>query len=176
MKKGLFLVVAILLGMLGASNATAQTSKGNFVIAGASSLSVVNSRVEKVGESTTNFNLTSSFGYFVINNLSVGLSAALSSQSGATTYAILPTVDYYFNSGNRFIPKVSMGVGYAGTSMNEERVGGLAVAAGLGGVYMVASNVGLSLGVAYNRNMYKYQGISINQNNFAGVLGFEIFF
>lgn len=177
MKRFLILTTVTFLALLGTTSAMAQTRKGNFVIAGASSFSVINSSIEKLeNSSTTTITLTPSFGYFVINNLAVGLDVALNSTSDLTSYAILPSVSYYLNNGSRFIPKASLGIGYAGTSIEGVKLGGLSIAAGLSGVYMLVSNVGINVGLGYNRNMYSIEGINLNQNNFGGAIGFEIFF
>lgn len=177
MKRISIFAAVTLLTLLGATNAVAQTEKGNFVISGSSSFSVVNSSIEKIDHSsTTTITLSPSFGYFVTNNVAIGLDVSLISISGSTSYGVRPTVSYYLNNGNRFIPKASLGIGYAGTSIDDVNVGGLSINAGLSGVYMMMRNVGLSIGLVYERNMYSFEGIKLNQNNFGGAIGFEIFF
>lgn len=170
MKKRLFFITALMLSLATVSNA--QMNKGNFLVSGNSSLQISTSKTEGAESSITTVILNPSVSYFVMDGLAVGLSASVHKYGDITESAILPTATYFFPmKSTEFRPYVALGVGYGGVSGDSD-VSGLALAAGGGVTYLLNSNVGVNLGLQYQR--IDYSG-SVN-NSFGGVLGFSLFF
>jgi outer membrane protein len=138
MKKN-FLLVALLFSAI----ITAQTEKGTFAISGKTGLGFNSTTVKyENGGNTTNgpktnsFNISPSFGYFVIDNLSLGLdfnyTTVTTKQKILTlspdaingmivdekitqnTLSIVPTATYFFSKG-KTRPYINAGIGYGNT-------------------------------------------------------------
>ncbi|MGI6073152.1 MAG: outer membrane beta-barrel protein [Fermentimonas sp.] len=169
MKKRLFYITVLMLSIATVSNA--QMKKGSFEISGNSALQVSSSKVEGAESSTTTVIFNPSVGYFVMDGLSVGLSANVLKSGGSTEYAILPSAKYYFPFDMVFKPYVGLGLGYGGVSGDND-ASGFALAAGGGLTYLINSNVGVNLGLEYQR--IDYDG-AVN-NSFGGLVGFSLFF
>lgn len=149
-----------------------QINKGNWIVSGSSMLRVQSSKVEGANSSTTLVTFSPSVGYFVADGLSVGISANVLSSEGSTLYSILPSAAYYFQSQGNIKPFMQVGLGYGGISVDDESVGGLALGAGAGIVYLINQNIGLNLGLQYLRGDYD----GWVENTFGGAIGFSIFF
>ncbi|OOG71884.1 outer membrane protein [Flavobacterium sp. A45] len=139
MKKN-FLLVALLFSTI----LTAQTEKGTFAISGKTGLGFNSTTVKQEtsgnsidGPKTSSFNISPSLGYFIINNLSLGLDfdyntvttkrKAVFLDSGATggftivdekitqnTLSIIPTATYFFAKG-KTRPYINAGMGFGNT-------------------------------------------------------------
>lgn len=115
-----------------------------------------------VSVSSTNaiqsWSVSPSFGYFVREGFSVGPNFILSYNKslGASTfmYGLAPTVNYYFNPGNRLRPYVSGTIGYIGQRTKYDslivRNHSLVVGGGGGLAYFLTNNMSVNLGVDYN--------------------------
>ncbi len=169
MKSKLVLFVAILLV---SSFSFAQTQKGNWIISGNSSLQVMNAKPEQASSGVTTVTLNPSVGYFVIDGLAVGAGVTLVSAEGSTVFAVLPTASYYFQTASSVKPYLQLGVGYGSLKSGGNSLGGLALGAGGGIVYLINKNVGLNAGLQYVRGDYDGNVT----NTFGGVLGFSLFF
>lgn len=171
------LISALLLGWaLAAHSAQAQTNQGSFHLSGASQISFQNTFAD--GESQSVFTLQPSFGFFVVDNLSLGLTGLVTYQSGleSTTYAAMPTLTYYINMGRGFIPYVGLGLGYVGMATKDINVGGLGIGVEAGGVLMLNDHVGIDLGLQYLRQQYPVDEIKSSANTLGATLGVTAFF
>lgn len=106
MKRNLYLVVVLFAG-LGISTAYAQTSAGGMVLGGQFNFS----SSESGGSSTNTFGFAPEFGYFVADNLAIGLGLSIGNtkQDGGLTdyvhnsFGIAPAARYYvFTPNDRF--------------------------------------------------------------------------
>lgn len=149
-----------------------QINKGNWVISGNSTLQVSSSKIEGGGSSSTTVVFSPAVGYFVTDGLSIGISANVLNSEGSTIYSILPSASYYFQTQSNIKPFMEVGIGYGGLSVDSESVGGLALGAGAGIMYLINQNIGLNLGFQYLRG--DYDGAVIN--TFGGTIGFSLFF
>ena len=165
-------VILILAAFFFTNLTFAQINKGNWFVSGNSTLQVSSSKVEGSSSSTTTVFFSPSFGYFVIDGLSVGVSANILNSDGSTVYAFLPTASYYFQTQGSVKPFVEVGIGYGKISVDEESTGGLSFGGGAGITYFINQNVGLNIGLQYLRG--DYDG-AVN-NTFGGAIGFSIFF
>lgn len=140
-----FLFAALLFSIL----MTAQTEKGTFMISGETSLGFTSTNVKyknhgisNDGPKTTSFNISPSVGFFVIDNLAIGLDfdykTATTKQHGITYYdpsingysnieakntetslAIMPNATYFFSKG-KARPFIEAGIGYANIQQKTE--------------------------------------------------------
>ena len=140
MKKLIFIAV---LSVFAFSNLIAQdgesidgpTQKGKFVFSGATGLQFVSSNIEYEydGEPYGDYDINSfSFmpgvGYFVIDNLAIGISAnftSITEKNEGEKYTIsstmiLPTLLYYFPVEGQFKPLVQVGAGLMSTKEKDE--------------------------------------------------------
>lgn len=204
--KKLFLVSA--LALFAAVNA--QTEKGSWVIGGSTTLGF-NSSTSKFkfqgetedGPKVSTITFTPSIGYFVANNIAVGLDLGVSSvtqkqeegnwstKATTTTISVMPTGTYYFKSASSVIPYLGVGVGYASsnqkytetyngqTDTDEEKVGGFAYKAKGGVVFLFNQNVGIDLGLSYmalNGKLDSNKDVKVNTGTFGVNAGVSVFF
>ncbi|VBB46739.1 putative OprF membrane domain protein [uncultured Paludibacter sp.] len=160
------------LAILCSSAIFAQTEKGNLVVSGSTSLQIQNSSWSDDNGSTTTVQFNPSIGYFVANNLCVGVSLSVMSQDESSQFSILPSLGYYFPVQGSLKPYLQLGLGYGSLKSGSSSVGGLAVGAGGGVAYFLNENVSLDFGLQYLRN--DYDGYILN--NVGGLVGFSIFF
>ncbi|MFT3902965.1 MAG: OmpW family outer membrane protein [Niabella sp.] len=195
--KKITLLFAIL--TVGTFAATAQTEKGRFVVSGQSNLnfSSVSSKVyydkKKVGDygKTTSFNFTPGVGYFVIDNLSVGLDVGLNfsrfkaegeDADKSETVSLIPSATYYFPLEGQVKPYVNAGAGYAfnsNGSSDKEKASGVAYGGSAGIAVFLKSNLSIDLGVGYTgtrlKNKYD-EKIEVRAGGVAAVAGFSFYF
>ena len=201
--KKLLLVGA--LALFGAMHA--QTEKGSWVVSGKTGLAFnsVNTKYTVQGKDfdgpkVNNFNITPSVGYFVMDDLAIGLDLGFTStkttfknetvgvnyEEKTSLFTLLPNATYYFATGSNFRPYLGAGVGYGSLTStdfyNEKATtkGGLAWGAKGGFVYLLNSTVGLDLGVGYNDFTTKdtVEGTEI-KSNASGIgvnAGISVFF
>jgi outer membrane protein len=175
----------------------AQTEKGNWVFGGNTSLSFASTKakVEVDGNevdgdlTSTVFSVTPSVGYFVIDNLAVGLDLSFTSNKNdngdtdvtTSSFSVLPMGTYFFDAGESFKPYVGAGVGLISTSSGDEDINkssGLAIR-GKGGVaYFLNESIALDFSVQYLNSSQKNKENSdvVTKNSSFGVgFGFSIF-
>lgn len=117
MRKLLF--SAAFVALLGMANA--QTEQGGWLVGASSNLSFTSVSVDGVDDNTSNFNLDTRAGYFVMDNLSVGLLLGFDNTSqgdnSSTDTTIGPWARYYVG-GSFFV-----GAAYGATSSKFESGG-----------------------------------------------------
>lgn len=192
--KKLFLIAAVAVSGL----VSAQTENGKLMFSGRFTnlgFSSANSKSEysgvELGEAkTTNLQFNPSFGYFVIDNLYVGLSSQIGStkitvgedETRSSNLSLLPTVGYYFPVKGNVKPYVQGAVGFA--SQNEKsgnielKYSGLGYGAGAGVAYFFNKNVSIDLGLNYsasNLSNSEDKDAKIKSGGFSASVGFGIF-
>jgi outer membrane protein len=199
MKKNLKItfVLFILTGL--ATVATAQTEKGNFLLSGSGSLDFAllslklkNDNTSEDAGKMTNLEFTPGVGYFIANNLAVGLEFSISSASQKndgdkyteTTTMLWPFARLYFGKSN-VKPFVQAGVGpgwekwgYKNDKETENLIGyefdgGLAV--------FLSPNISLDLILGYGGATakitdYRNMEWKTTASGFGGSIGFSIVF
>ncbi|MDY3317290.1 outer membrane beta-barrel protein [Riemerella anatipestifer] len=185
--KKLFLVGA--LALFGAMNA--QTEKGSWVVEGKTNLGFnsISTKEKANGQSseakkTSKFNFNPSVGYFVMDNLALGLELGFSSEKVGkatnSTFSLLPNATYYFATGSQFRPYLGAGVGYASSTYKYDNVsatvGGLAWGVKGGGVYMLNKTAGINLGLGYNQFSTTNNNVTTTVGTFGVNAGFSLFF
>ncbi len=195
MKKLLVLGAVALFGL-----SNAQTEKGSWVIGGSTTLGFnnVNTKVKYNGNSVdgpkvSTFNITPSVGYFVANNIAVGLDLGYTSMTTKQTvlgteykttnsiFKVMPTATYYFKTGDsKLLPYLGAGIGYASNTEKEDNhsytYDGLAWKVKGGITYLVTPQVGIDLGLAYDQFSNKDNNVTTNVNTFGVNAGFSFFF
>jgi len=200
MKKIILLLIVLMPGI----TIFGQTTKGNFVLSGGIGLQFIGSNVKEVYDGTTedeytinSFSILPSFGYFVMDNLAIGLSGNISSSTTkyeggdkekTNSTLILPTALYYFPMDGKLRPLVQIGVGY--TSFTNKYIpktgddekssyGGLAVNFGGGISYFLAENISLNFGLSYTKATLTDSDddkSKVKQGNFGSNIGVSVFF
>ena len=203
MKKILLIGAVALCGAL-----NAQMTQGSWVVGGSTNLgfnnintkSKVDNKTIDDGDKYSTFNLTPSMGYFVANNLAVGLDLGFVSITEkyedykfvTSTLSLMPTVTYYFKKESNIAPYLGAGVGYASIS-EKESIGsysekttndGFAWKAKGGVVYLITPSIGVDLGLSYgevsNNEDVSFNGGKIKATNKTSTLGinagFSFFF
>lgn len=178
----MFLLCAV--ALCGVVNA--QMSKGNWVVSGSTTVSFSNasSKFKYDGNSTdgpkiSTFMVAPSVGYFVTDNIAVGMDLTFISVSDkdvdgdkttSNTTSIMPMGTYYFKGDTNLVPYAGVGVGYASfsnkfTSSNfdyKTTSDGLSWKAKGGIVYLLTPSIGLDFGLSY-------QGFSAKQDVDTGI-------
>lgn len=179
------------------TSVNAQTEKGNWVFSGNTSISFASTKAkvevdgnESGGElSSSVFTLTPSLGYFVIDNLAVGLDLSYTStkidddsvESTTSSFAVLPMGTYFFEAGDNFKPYVGVAGGLISTSSGDEdsnKSNGLAIR-GKGGIaYFLNESIALDFSAQYVHTSQKNKennDVVTNNNSFGVGFGFSIF-
>lgn len=193
--KKIFAVAAF--ALFGLMNA--QTEKGSWVIGGSTNLGFnsVTTKYSVENESETSpatntFSFTPTVGYFVMDNLAVGIDLGLLNVSTkdddyketSNTFSVMPTGTYYFKATPSLRPYVGAGVGYATTKYTEkfanisesEDYDGLAWKAKGGFVYLLNQNIGIDLGLGYSQFTNKETVSDIDYKTTAGTFGVNVGF
>lgn len=193
--------ITLLFAILAAGTyvATAQTEKGKIIISGQSNLnfSSVNTKIyydkEKVGDfgRTTSINLTAGAGYFVIDNLAIGLDAGLNfaqyKEEGedaekSTTISLIPGLTYYFPLEGQVKPYINAGAGYSFNSSgntDDDKASGLLYGGNAGVAVFLKDNLSIDLGVGYTQAILKSKSdrkMEARTGGVAAVAGFSIYF
>jgi outer membrane protein len=191
--KKILLLLTLVLGFNFFVNA--QTEKGKWLISGASNIGFnsVSTKFKSDGMSVdgpkvNTFNVSPSIGYFVIDNLSVGLSLGYTNTStkgevdekvSSSTFTVLPSLTYFFTKNTSVKPYLAAGAGYA--SFKEkygsvaETNGGFAWEAQGGLAYFVSQKAAISLGLGYGQVSVEQSGFSVNANTLGAKIGFSLF-
>jgi outer membrane protein len=170
--KKLFLLMAT----IASGSVFAQTESGKFMVNGATSLNFAFTNVKNVYDGNTvaeskknTFTFTPTVGYFVINNLAVGIKGSYSymtpgrsgngSKAIFTMIQLMPVASYYIPVSGKLRPFAQLGVGLASTSEKIVSKEGETVKSGekgscfsLGGgvSYFLVDHVAFSFGLSYS--------------------------
>lgn len=188
--------IILLLTLVASFNLTvnAQTEKGKWLVSGSSNVGF-NSVSTKFtangmsvdGEKVNTFNISPSVGYFVVENLSVGLSLGFTNSSttedddkiSASTFTVLPTASYFFTKNTTVKPYLGAGVGYSSYQQKYNSVaqtnGGLAWEVGGGLAYFINPKIGINLGLGYGQVSIEDSGVTTKLNTFGSKIGFSLF-
>lgn len=164
-----------LVAMFGFANA--QTEQGGMLVGASSNLGFSSTSVDGVDDNTSNFNLNARGGYFVIDNLAVGLNLGFNNakqgDNKSTTTSIGLFGRYYVN-GTFFL-----GAGFDSTKAKVETAAGSGDVSGswirLEGGYPVWLNDNIAVEPALN---YNIGGGDANDgvSQFGLAVGFSLYF
>ncbi len=186
MKKILLASAILVFGLI-----NAQTEKGSWIAGGSTAIGFNNSttKYKTNGNSSdepkvTSFAVTPSVGYFVVNNLAVGIDFGVNSETTkereyhwgysydmkykSNIFYLMPTVTYYFNTGKKLLPYLGAGIGLASIKSsfdlyeiesnysldNEFKKKGYAWKGKAGIIYLITPSIGIDLGVTFNQAFY----------------------
>ncbi len=180
-----------------------QTSKGKIVLSGAAGLSVAaqTQTPEYDGETGDDLKITTiqfmpTFGYFIIDNLAVGLMGNISStayknedgdKQNISTIFIAPTAKYYFMEG-KIKPFAQVAVGLSSMTNKytpkdgdneKDKFSGLVFGGGGGVAFFLNDNVSIDAGLNYFRSNMKNSDddkYKEKQGTFSGVIGVSVYF
>jgi len=194
----------LLVGLIVSSTAFAQTQKGHLFVSGGAGLVTTFTSQKYVydgesGDNTTGISITllPSLGYFVADNLCIGLAGNITNNSSkdesgdkyvANQILITPEVIYFFPVDGKVKPIAQIGVGIA--SMTEKYVpkdgdnekysySGPNFNIGAGIAYFVKENISFNFGLSYTKVILTDGDDSkskLKQGNFANNLGIAIYF
>ncbi len=198
--KKLLLLTLIFAGV----NAFSQTEKGKFIVSGAAGLTINAGTIkyEYDGKTLADNNqtvieFTPTFGYFVIDNLAIGLTSSISSstqkaESGdkynTTTISLAPTVLYFFPVEGKIKPFAQLAFGLnSRTEKDMPKMGddekysasGLLISGGGGVAFFINENVSFNAGLAYNSSTLTDSDddkAKIKYGVFGGSIGISVYF
>ena len=193
--KKLLLMAAV--AVFGLTSINAQTEQGNWMISGSTSISFAstNATSEYDGEElegdlkTSLLSVTPNVGYFVIDNLAIGLDLSFTStkfddgDSDVTTssFAAVPGGTYYFEAGDNLKPFLGVGAGIISTSSGDEdylKSSGLAIRAKGGIAYFINDAIAIEFSVQYMNTSQKNkedEDYKVKNNSIGVGLGFSLF-
>lgn len=191
--KKLFLVGALALF----ASVNAQTEKGSWVIGGSTTLGFNSSKEtykangqSADGATITTIAVTPSVGYFVANNIAVGVDLGVASitqkEDGdkvtTSTFSVMPTGTYYFKGASNIIPYLGVGVGYQTAKQDfgsdDLTISGLAYKGKGGVVFLLNQTVGIDLGLTYlgtNGKVKDFEEVKVNTSTIGGTVGISVF-
>lgn len=157
------------------------TAKGNWIIGGSTNLGFSsNKSTSKTdnysvdGQETTNFNVTPTVGYFVMDNLAVGLNlgyevqkydAYLNFEQKAkitnSTFSAVPSLTYFIEADSKAFPYISAGAGYALNNAKTDqntpyKTNFFVWGAKAGFAYFITPSIAIDLGLNYQQLSTKY--------------------
>lgn len=193
--KKFYLTLAAVAALTFASQA--QTEKGKFIVGGG--LGFDTESVKDADNKSTSFNIMPSAGYFVADNIAVGLGLGYQwnkvedTAEEATTgvFAVAPFGRWYSANGPvRFFGQLSVPMGWGNMKENGDKVGnvssyGVELAPGV--AYFPTSKIGLEFkvrGLYYNSNNIEPTGeakttintFGLNANSLAPTVGVQFYF
>jgi outer membrane protein len=178
-----------------------STNKGNFILSGGFGLQFFNGTIdlEYDGQSegdikVNSFSFTPSTGYFVADNLALGLLLSIASTSekdqgyeiNNKSFAAMPTLIYYFPVKGNFRPFGQVAIGHmsssieSGSSNNFTKIkfSGLSWNIGGGASYFVNNTISFDMGLSFNKANLKdgADEESVRKiGNFGANIGISIF-
>ncbi|HMR18684.1 MAG TPA: OmpW family outer membrane protein [Sphingobacterium sp.] len=190
--------------------AMAQTEKGKIVVSAKSNLNFSSidgelhygSRKVEAGR-TTSFEFTPGVGYFVVDNLAVGLNIGLNFQKvnqarkdaenltiidreKSTTVSFLPGLTYFFPLNGQIKPFINAFAGYASSAHaygddqeDEENLSGWGYEGNGGVAIFLNDRISLNIGVGYAQTRMKFEAnkdVQVIAGGFDAGIGFSIFF
>lgn len=198
MKKTSFLSVLFVLLAFGAN---AQTQQGNWVASGKTGLDFISATTKEYYDGETDsdsdykqssISVSPSVGYFVIDNLAVGLSAAFQSYKDktgnddwsdpSTAFAIMPFATYYIPLQGQVRPFVGVGGGFGGVSEGDDdadKFSGLALGGNAGVAIFLNDKISLDLGAQYIHTNYKNKDDNdwrLKTGSIGAMVGFSVYF
>lgn len=198
------LTLIAVLAFFGTANA--QTEKGNWMFGGSTTFNFNSTKpsakqdgVTVDGNKTSTIAATPSVGYFVINNLAVGMDLELSAQKTkdydsftsstvdvkTTIFSVIPSATYYFKNESKALPYIGAGAGYAvakakvdGNSIDPTNFFVWKVKGGV--AYMITNDISVDFGLNYHQLSTKYnypsgESYKSFNKNFGANLGFTLF-
>lgn len=193
MKKLLIIFIAITCVTLSMS---AQTEKGRFTISGSTAvdLSYVSKSLngDGIGDTSFNLNISPTAGYFVIDDLAIGVQANFTYLDSdindkSTQFSFIPTAQYYLPFGTVLRPSIQVGAGYinisqsvptGNNSSSRLSFGGFTWAAAVGVSYFINKSISLDLGVQYADINASYSGdtsIKVKTKGVGGTIGISLY-
>lgn len=181
-----------------------QTTKGRLIVSGTAGLQFNAGTIDyeydgkNYGENKqTTIQFTPTFGYFIIDNLAVGLSSSISSTTNKdedgdkynnTSIGIAPTAMYFFPVDGKVKPFVQIAAGLnSATSKyipkngpdDKESYSGLLLNGGGGVAFFVNDNVSFNGGLSYTRSSMTNSDDDkdkVKQGIFSGTIGISVYF
>ncbi len=177
MKKTLLTLCAVALG----AGAFAQTEKGHIVLGGSSNLGFTSGKQDNdADDATTNFGLNVAGGYFIMDNLAVGLLIGFESEKtgdvSASGFGIGPVVRYYLPM--KVFGQLSYQFGSQKTDTGDfdftYTTGDLGI--GVGYAAFVNDHVAIEPMIAYHMTSAKpEEGDSVNGGSFGLNVGISVY-
>lgn len=180
-----------------------QTEKGTILVSGATGLQLQASTVRYIDDGVTDvkekvrsFTLIPSVGYFVVDNLALGLQGSIGSiaviqEDGdkfrTVTAMVLPTVSYYIPTGGSVSPYGQVGIGFGAESdsfipddgdKDTFTFNGLVWNAGAGAAIFLNDFSSLNIGLQYNKVSLTNPDDTtrmVKQGTLGGNIGFSLF-
>lgn len=193
--KKFYLTLAAVAALTFASQA--QTEKGKFIVGGG--LGFDTESIKDTDDKSTSFNIMPSAGYFVSDNIAVGLGLGYQwnkvedGTDEATTgvFTVAPFGRWYSANGPvRFFGQLSVPMGWGNLKENDDKIGnvssyGVELAPGI--VYFPTSKIGLEFkvrGLYYNSSNVEPTGgtkttvntFGLNANSLAPTVGVQFYF
>lgn len=166
----------LLMATIASGSVFAQTESGKFMVNGATSLNFAFTNVKNVYDGNTvteskknSFTFTPTVGYFVINNLAVGIKGSFSymtpgrrgdgGKAISTMFQLMPVASYYIPVSGKLRPFAQLGIGLASKSNKtvpkegetlKSGEKGLCFVLGGGVSYFMVDNVAFSFGLSYS--------------------------
>ena len=198
--KKLFVISA--LALFGLANA--QIEKGTWLIEGKTGLGFnnVSTQLKKGNESidgpkVSTFSISPNVGYFVADNLAIGLElnylsittksksyigyrlTERSEEESKNTLTLLPNLTYYFPTSTNLKPYIGAGIGFGSITEKDwegkETASGFAWGAKGGAVYMLNNSIAFNLGLSYGQLSLERNNITNKANTFGANAGISIF-
>jgi len=176
MKPGLVLVLLL---FLSSSIVFGQLEKGNFFFQGSSSIGFSSEKYTYISggtstesSKTTHFGFKPKVGYFVIENLPVGLAINVNTyktkgidtdnESNSNNFVIGPFARYYFLPQDKLKPTVEISAGFGSSKdkytssgyTSESKYGIFEFSIGAGASYFITDNIAFDILLAYNSSKY----------------------
>lgn len=175
----------------------AQTEKGTFVVSGATNFNFSNSEQEfgvnnrEVNQcNITAYSFMPSIGYFVIDNLSIGISCNISekteeykndNETKQSILSLMPSATYLFPINGPIKPFLQVGFGYSSLTQKHyntinDSYEGYSFGLGGGFSYFINKSVSVDLGLQYTYSALDDNENAIHQNAIGGNVGFSFYF
>lgn len=169
--KKLFLAAIILVNSI---SIFAQTLKGDFFLSGSTGLALTSDNVKTVYDGETyaeyhqnSFSLSPTIGYFVIDNLAIGLTSSMANSTQkdvngnkvkASSLVFAPRAYYFFQYDEKIRPFADMAIGFSSDVKKsipktgydtKDSSSGIMFGLGGGVFYFLSKNISVGLGLHY---------------------------
>jgi len=173
-----------------------QTEQGNYIISGTSTIefarnhsTLSNNGITDPGAEVdiNSFKLISGIGYFVLDNLALGLSGHYSHTEESiyqmNEFVFMPTLMYFIPLYSAFRPYAQIGAGYANATeksdYQKEFFSGFGYGGGIGLAYFINNNIAIDLGIQLTGTKLTYSendAVKIKGSNFGSAIGLAVTF